>query len=923
MSLAVLAVCAGGFAAGAMAQQQPPQKLDRVEVTGSNIKRIDAETVAPVEVITRDQIQRSGQPNVAELIRNLPANTGGSFGESFSNSFAPGAAGVSLRGLGQKTTLVLLNSRRVAGYGFAQNLNESFVDLNSIPTSMVERIEILKDGASAIYGSDAIAGVVNIILRKEYAGIEANLSGGTFEGKKDYGFNLTGGFGDLAKDRFNVFGDLSYYSRDLLQLADTEYGATRDMRRFSGGRNFVSLTGGGTWRQLTPAGGLTNNYRAITDCAAGGGTVMTGPQAAAAGLINLTPPTPGVPGGQTAAAYATNVAMAAATNSYCARDFNDQFTALPGTERLGLLTRGTFEFSPTTSAYAELGLSRNKTEQKFQAPFFAGTTGLTPTAAGLSPFTYNINFAPGSAGNPYTSNARYVGVLQDMGTRDNEITSDTVRLLTGLRYELASWEFDTGLGYSYNEVTAFNSNRLTLAGTSANFNVPTSPQPPIPVSNSSQYNLDQFTTNSAAARDAMRANFDRKSKSELAFFDTRASTQFQSLQLPGGALGAAVGVEFRRETLKDEPAPIAASGGILGQGVTATDGSRTSSALYGELALPITKQIEAQLAARYDRYSDFGGKTTPKVGIRYTPMETLLLRANWGKGFRAPTLPEISPSVATFFTTVVDPEDDASRQVSGVYAGNPNLKAETSTSTTVGFVFEPIKNVSASVDWYRIDWRNVVASPSFQDIIDASCPSGAPCPSTPQVQRDPQTNFATTISSNYENLDQRLTSGVDVDLRWIIPTAEQGKWTLRGNGTYVDSFKENGVEYAGTNGGSNTIPRFKGAAVIDWDYGPWALTSRLNYTRGFEQTALGASYYAVQDPRFQTGVYKADVPSFSTVDFSARYNVNKNFTISGAVLNVFDRLPNYDPGFTTTYFYDFSLFDIRGRQLRLNLNYKM
>ncbi|MDQ6685080.1 MAG: TonB-dependent receptor plug domain-containing protein, partial [Pseudomonadota bacterium] len=127
--------------------------MQRVEVTGSNIKRVDAESVAPVVVITREEIQRTGQPTVADVLRNLPSNGGGSFGESFSNSFAPGAAGISLRSLGEKTTLVLINGRRVSGYGFAQNLQDSFVDINSIPSAAVERIEVLLDGASAIYGS--------------------------------------------------------------------------------------------------------------------------------------------------------------------------------------------------------------------------------------------------------------------------------------------------------------------------------------------------------------------------------------------------------------------------------------------------------------------------------------------------------------------------------------------------------------------------------------------------------------------------------------------------------------------------------------------------------------------------------------------------------------------------------------------------
>ena len=205
-------------------QTQPPtqeQKLERITITGSNIRRTDTETVAPVEIITREDIEKSGKATVAEVLRSIPANAGNSYSETFSNSFAPGAAGVSLRGLGQKATLVLLNGRRTAGYGFAQNLQDTFVDLNSLPASAIERIEILKDGASAIYGSDAIAGVVNVILRKDYRGIEVAGSVGYFEGKSDYRASVTAGFGDLCADNFNVFGVLDYSKRDLVMLSDT------------------------------------------------------------------------------------------------------------------------------------------------------------------------------------------------------------------------------------------------------------------------------------------------------------------------------------------------------------------------------------------------------------------------------------------------------------------------------------------------------------------------------------------------------------------------------------------------------------------------------------------------------------------------------------------------------------------------------
>ena len=905
IAIAATLSCGAAFA-------QESTTLERVEVTGSNIKRVDAETVSPVQIISREQIERTGQPTVADVLRNLSSNTG-SLGESFSNSFAPGAAGFSLRGLGQKTTLVLLNGRRVAGYGFAQNLQDTFVDLNSIPSAAVERIDILKDGASAIYGSDAIAGVVNIILRKDYRGFDITASKGFFEGKGDYRVTAAGGFGDLSTDGFNVFGTVDYYKRDLLLQKDVEFTESRDFRQYAGGRNYQSLTGGGTWRQMNADGTLSNNYKAISDCK---GTVMTGPQAVAAGLIN--------PVG------ATNLATAAATNTFCTRDFKDEFTALPGTERIGFLGRGTKVFSPNVTGYAELGLSRTDTTQTFQAASFV-TTGLTPVGTQLKPFSYNVTFAPGVAGNPYSSNARYNGVLNDMGTRDNKIRSDVVRAIAGASYTIGSWDMDSAVGYSQTETSSMNYNRLTLAGVSSTFGVSTNPQPPIPVSAGSTYNLDKWTSNSQAVRDGMRGDFDRKSKSDMKFIDTKANTTLGAM--PGGDIGLAIGAEYREESLKDSPAAIASSGGILGQGITATDGKRHNYSVFSEVSMPFTKKLEVQAAVRFDKYSDYGKSTTPKLGAKYKVIDSVLLRANWGKGFRAPTLPEISPSAASFFTSVIDPQDGVSRQISGVYAGNPNLKAETSTSTTFGVVFEPTKNFNIGVDFYKIDWRNVVSSRSFQDIINDSCPTPPPtgntdptknCPSSDSIIRDgnPATNQIITILSNYENLAQRKTSGIDIDGTLRVPTSI-GKFTFRGNLIYVSSFKEDGTEVVGTNGGSNTIPRIRAGFTTDFDYGPWSVTAGLNYTHHVRQQLLAASYFTAQDPRFQTGVYPEFVRSNTTFDLYGRYNITKKLQASVSVLNVFNRMPPYDPGFSSTSLYDFSLYDTRGRQFRATLKYSM
>jgi iron complex outermembrane receptor protein len=882
------------IATGAHAQQEQAQKVEKIEVTGSHVKRVDTETVSPVDVITREQIERTGQATVAEVLRNIPSNTGGSFSESFTNSFAPGASGISLRGLGQKTTLVLLNGRRVAGYGFAQNLQDTFVDLNTIPSAAVERVEILKDGASAIYGSDAIAGVVNVILRKDFKGLEASVLGGWYEGKKDLHATLTGGYGDLAKDRYSLFGTLDYYHRDLVELSDTKFGKDRDYRDTPGGRNSQSLTGGGTWRQLTTANANTNVFHATSECQ---GHIIDGPTAVGLGLI---------------AAPLGNTGFNLPGNTFCQYDFNSQFTALPKTDRINGIGRGTYEFSPNVTGYVEAGFSHNTNFQTFQSPFFAGTTGLQQTAAGLQPFTYNIRFAPGVAGNPFNTPATYSGVLPQLGTRNTDLTSDTWRVLAGANYSWRNWDFDSALGWSRNDIDSASPNLLSKTGTSAVFGVPSTPQPPVPTSTSSQYNLDRPSTNPQSVIDTMLVTTHRKATSELNFVDTKGSTEL--MQMAAGPLGLAVGAEARREKLSDRPDARSSAGDILGQGTTATDGSRDQYAIYGELAIPITRAIEAQLAGRHDHYSDYGSSTTPKVGIKWRPLNSLLLRANWGQGFRAPTLPEISPSTATFFTSVIDPVTNQVTQISGVFAGNPSLQPEKSDSWTAGLVWEPNADFNIGVNYYDIDWKNIVAAPSFQSIVNTGDPRF--------VIRDPSTGAIVTVLSGYINLNETKTNGIDLEGRYRISSA-YGRWTVRGNLTYVNSFKENGQEVAGTNGGTNTIPRTKSQLSLDWDYRAFSATVTNNYVRRYLQELLPSTFFTPQDPRFQNQVYPDRVPSYVTWDVFGKYQITKNLAVTGAIINAADHTPPYDPGFSGTSLYDFSIFDVRGRQFRLGLNWKM
>ncbi|HPG61572.1 MAG TPA: TonB-dependent receptor [Casimicrobium sp.] len=907
----VVAIAATFVASGVAYAQQATQKVEKIEITGSNIKRTDVETVAPVDVITREQIEKSGQPTIAEVLRNVPANSGNSYSESFSNSFAPGASGISLRGLGQKATLVLINGRRTAGYGFAQNLQDTFVDLNSIPASAVERIEILKDGASAVYGSDAIAGVVNVIMRKDYKGIEFTAGAGSAAGNGDYRFSATAGFGDLGRDKYSVLAVVDYYKRDLVMLNETDFGASADYRgKVGGGRNFTSLTGLGTWQQYTNAGVATQNFKAVDNCAAVGGTVMNGPQAVAAGLINLS-------GNQSAATLATLNARAAASNTFCTFDNNGAITAMPGTERIGFLTRGTMELSPTMQAYAELGLSKVDSVQTFTRPFF-NTTALTPTPLGLKPFSYTINFAPGVAGNPFSTLARYAGALNDLGTRDTSIGSDSMRVLAGLKYSFGSWDGDSAIGWSQNKVRSDGSNRLSIDGVSSAFGITSAAQPPVPTSTSATYNLNNSSLNSAAARDALRIGVPRTSKSELFFADTRLSTEFG--QLPGGPVGLAVGAEYRSEKIADVPSAAAQAGQIMGQGITATNGDRNSIAVFAEAGLPITKSLEAQLAVRSDRYSDYGSSTVPKVGMKWKVSPEFLLRANWGQGFRAPTLPEISPSVATFFVQVNDPVTNASGvQISGIYAGNPNLKAETSKSTTIGAVFEPTKDFNVGVNWYSIDWKDQISSYSFQTLVNNNgIINGV---QRGVVTRDPVTNNIVTVATNYTNVAQVSTRGLDFDAVYRMNTL-YGKLAFGLAGSYMESYKD-GDEYVGQNGYGISLPRLRGNMSLDWSQGPYSARVTANYIHSYYQALLAGSYYStLNDPRFQTGVAGEKIGSRTTIDLFGGYEFNNKLKINASVLNVMNRKPPYDPGASSTYIYDFTQYDVRGRAYRMNMTYK-
>jgi iron complex outermembrane receptor protein len=837
--------------AGSAQAQQTAQTKERIEVTGSNIKRVDQEGPNPVAVIRREDMERSAGQNLSDILTNLSVANLGSYSETrqSGNSFAPGTSAISLRGLGPQTTLVLINGRRLANYGFAQNINEAFVDLNSIPVSAIERIEILKAGASAIYGSDAIAGVVNIILRKDFKGVEGSLGYGqsSRHDADETRANLTAGFGDINTQRFNIMGTLDYYKRDPLFGDARERAATADYRRFYGGLDLRSPSGSpGTW--LTAASSVPAAQRLATN------TVFP-----------------------TCSAEARDQALDPLGT--CAYNFEPDVMILPKTERKGAFARGVFEFSPTLSAFAEIGWNKNDS-----------FTQLAPTP---DAFTLPV----GHNSNPYPFPVQIRYRFTDVGPRISNQLSETQRYVLGLKGSFKDWDWEAAYVDAHNEIVENRANFIATPVRNA-------------LVSANVYSFVNPSSNSPALAAGLRANPQRNGDSKMQSYDAKLSGTVT--ELPAGPLGLALGAEHRKESVKDVPDPLGAQGLIIGAGGTAADGGRTSSGFFGELSIPITRTLEGQLALRHERYSDYGNSTVPKYALAWRATPNVLLRAGYDEGFRAPALAELYLGQSVSFQSVVDStrctgyraafgNSDprtagacASLQYRSVTGGNPDLTAEKSKSETLGVIWDITPRLSSSLDYYRITHEQRIATPSTTFLVanEDLFPGG--------VTRDPQTPndvIANTrgpivgsgsdervgIRQFYFNAQSQATRGVDLEVRYRTPIGSWGNLSLSSLNTYVEYFRRSvapgqvPVELAG----NDRFPRYRGVHSAIWNRGPWDASLTVNTIGSYRQ------------PNQSIPGVDLSVASWNTADIQASWSGIKWVKLTAGVRNVLDKDPPF------------------------------
>ena len=855
-------------------------QLDRVEITGSLIKRIDAETALPVQVITKEEIQKVAVTTAGELLGKISANSAPlTDGASFSDIAGQrGFNGANLRGIGVSSTLILLNGRRIAN--FASPGANSGVDLNAIPIAAIERVEILKDGASAIYGSDAIGGVINFITQTSYQGAEAT----AYRLQTEHGgadkniFTLSGGYGDLATDRFNVFG-----------VVDVQH--TTTLR--SGQRRWI----GSVYQpDINLDVGSSNTFPANVRRTRANGN-------ATGSRFNPSAPNCNPP----ATVYAPGSFVGP---NACLYDYTQDTEIYPQSKRLSVLTRAQYALDAENTLFAEYLYSQTKSVYRISP---LTITNLNYPANGI--------YYPTSLG--LTGPLRVGLRLSEAGNRTNDVESTAQRFLVGAKGTLASWDYDTGLYHSQDRVTdAYVNGYVATTPFNTAFATGT---------------INPFGASAPAGRallDSTKISDDaRKSKGVTDSFDAKASKAI--FALPGGDAAVAIGVEARHESLDFTPSALLAAGEIRGDGASsAFKGSRNVQALYAEMDLPVVKSVEVQLAARVDHDSDVGTTTNPKIGIRFAPVQEFLLRASAGTGFRAPSLADLYSPPRTGQTNGIynDPlgcikvgaldntnnPDYCGIQPNKLTGGNSDLKPEKSKQYSAGIVLEPGKLVTASIDYWRIRKTDVVVGPEgvlFDDPVRYA-PYIIRAPADPTLPGIP--GFITAVDSRLRNFAALRTSGVDLSIDLRSPETGVGRFNASLSGTYVIDYKtQAGADSPYTSGvgvfaNDQVVQRWRHLATLGYDYGPFSTTVSQTFYLGYrDQTPLAS------------GAYRR-VSDYTLYDLTASYQVTKAIKLRAGIRNLLDADPprsnqiysflaGYDPNYT----------DPRGRSYFASLTYAL
>ncbi|MFG6464665.1 TonB-dependent receptor plug domain-containing protein [Roseateles sp. DXS20W] len=880
ISSAILALAAGS----ALAQES--QKLERIQITGSSIKRVESETALPVTVISRDAIEKSGAVNVEDILRRLSVNSAQLSDSTQGAGYATSNA--NLRGLGANSTLVLLNGRRLAGHPFGSIGGSVAVDLNSIPFAAIERIEVLRDGASAIYGTDAVAGVINFITRKDYDKGELTVRYGAPEknvGGKEHGGSIAFGTGNLDKDGYNFLVTANIKEQTRLEANKQ----------------------GWYWRHATEVPGSIppTSFRAYP------GRLME---------LGITPGAYSNPGANMAACDPANTVVQTPKDDNgnpvktpngvdnvmrCRAIYAAMLDNLPDSTKTDLFVRGTFRIDADNQWFVEASAARNHTTGRAAPTPIDGsamkvredgnypnvlmpvTSKYFPTALltrlGYTPADYVTTTIDGVG----YSEIAYRSV--DRGNRVSDNNNEQYRVVVGANGLFSGWDYDIGLNIAQARGTLNYSGYLLEEPFLAALKTG---------------NVNPFGANDAAGVKLLDAaaleGTVRKSKGTTAVFDAKFSREL--MKMDGGSMAIAVGIDLRREKADDKPTNIEYSKGshIGGEGsVPATSASRNISAIYSELSIPFAKGWEAAVAARYDKYSDFGGSFNPRVALRFQPSKEMLFRASAGTGFRAPTLWDVNSPVSN--TNTADPQVDpdcpagfkddprCNTQFNVRLSSDKNLKPEKSRQFAFGAVFEPIRELSIAVDYWNIQKKDQIG------VISGDTLMAEPGLYTKYKSRVKRTTagFISYIETPVENLGELKTSGIDIDIKSGLQLGAFGKLGVGFAATRTLKYSlQNGkdlpfTDYVGKSlGGNPPVPEWQHTLSFDWTLGSWNVALENVFTKGWEESAAVVNTNLGVDAPYQ-------VKNTSRWNLAVAYRGFKDLRLTLGARNAFDQDPPF------------------------------
>jgi iron complex outermembrane receptor protein len=920
----LLACSTAALAATPALAQTTSAELQRVEITGSSIKRIAAEGALPVMVMKAEDIKASGASSVADLVRKLSTVQGGSVESGSVGGESHGFTGISLHNIGETRTLVLLNGKRMAQFG-GQTLTGygAGFDVNTIPLSAIERVEILTDGASALYGADAIAGVVNFITKHDT--VEGDVSIGysspTEGGARETRISASKGFGSKEKDGYNVFLSFGHDERTKLNSTQRDFAKTGKILFNYEGKNYRVQQFSASpipANALDDQGQLISPYLKVNGKCPEKTFRVTEPYNDGSGLVD----------------------------DYCGFDYVGELEIYPERKRDNALV-SIIKTVGDQELYADILLARTT-----QVSRIAPVPGSISIPAGtplhdkyLKPLGINDD-----------SIAFYR--LYDMGKRTNDDKADFQHIVVGSRGALAGWDYDASLLYSQSDVKgsiagypgALAVKKLRASGLLDPFVGPGQQSPEA-----------QAAINAANYRGYWDGG-----TSKLTSLSLNGSRPVG--KLAGGPIMLGAGVNFNKEDFASKPSPFAQ--GILADPVAGTpcdpahgikcdqrfgdasasppySASRNSRGLFAELQLPLSKQLELGLAGRYDNYSDFGDTVNAKGSFRWTPMSNLLVRGSIGTGFHAPTVPQVDASLRSYGVTsgkyLCTPElaqvaaslgaqcQSGNRQYDVLAGGNKDLQPEKSRQATIGIRFEPNNQLSLGADLWHVAIRD-----SFGQLPEGLVfgnPLQYASSFSTQVDVGTGKKYIAFLADN-RNLGKSYSTGIDFD---IVGRAKTGWGDLSSQLTFtymvreVSQLERNGPYYSaiGVHNpdlGAVTF-RTQGRWANTLKTGNFAHTLGINFKSGYTDAPTTVEVLDANGNVTGTEEIKLKVGWYATFDWQTAWTYNKKWSITGGVLNLFNAKPPLSISNSGTnrgqpFGYDDRYYDPRGRTLYVNASYK-